>query len=46
MTLKSFARMIAALFIICALSFGLYMNFSEIGPNALSSRAVMVCVYK
>ena len=46
MTLKNYARILAALFIICALSFGLYMNFTESGPNALSSRAVMVCAYK
>lgn len=43
MTVKNFARIFAALLMVCAVSFGLYINFSGSGPDALSSRAVMVC---
>lgn len=42
---KMYARMFAFLSIVCALVLGLYMNFSEGCPEALTSRAIMVAAY-
>ncbi len=46
MSILKGARIISLLFILCALSFGLYFNFSETGPNAYVNSAVMVFAYK
>ncbi len=46
MTALKTVRIIAVLSILCAISFGVYTNFSQNGSKTAVGRTVMVCVYK
>lgn len=44
--MKKYIRILATMFIVCAIGFGLYTNFSDVGQNSLPVRAIMVTANK